>query len=135
MNIETFREFCLSLPGVSESMPWLEDKNEYNRGLLCFTVADKWFCFVHVDEFTFCNLKCPPERAEDLRARYEGVRPGWHMNKKYWNSVYFHTDVPDSVIYELIKLAYDTVVAGLPRKVKDTLSSHSSNAATAHPLS
>ena len=121
MNIEDFRNYCLSLPAVGETMPWKDDKNEYNRGMLCFTVAGKWFCFVHVDEFEFCNLKCPPGKAEELRTRYDGVSPGWHMNKRHWNSVYFHSDVPDEEIYDMVRLAYDTVVAGLPRKSRESL--------------
>ncbi len=121
MNIEDFRNYCLSLPGVTESMPWAADKNEYNRGLLCFSVADKWFCFVHIEEFEFCNLKCPPEKAEELRSRYDGVRAGWHMNKKHWNSVLFDSDVPDEEIFGMVRLSYDTVVAGLPKNVRATL--------------
>lgn len=121
MNIEDFRNYCLSLPGVTESMPWAADKNEYNRGLLCFSVADKWFCFVHIEEFEFCNLKCPPEKAEELRSRYDGVRAGWHMNKKHWNSVLFDSDVPDGEIFGMVRLSYDTVVAGLPKNVRATL--------------
>jgi len=121
MNIEDFRNYCLSLPGVTESMPWATDKNEYNRGLLCFSVADKWFCFVHIEEFEFCNLKCPPEKAEELRSRYNGVRAGWHMNKKHWNSVLFDSDVPDEEIFGMVRLSYDTVVAGLPKNVRATL--------------
>jgi len=118
MNIEDFREYCLSLPGVEERMPWVEDKNQYNRGMLCFTVAGKWFCFVHIDEFEFCNLKCPPDRAEELRALYDGIRPGWHMNKRHWNSVFFHSDVSDEMVFTLIRLAYDTVAAKLSGKKK-----------------
>ena len=121
MNIEDFRNYCLSLPGVEETMPWATDKNEYNRGLLCFSVAGKWFCFVHIDEFEFCNLKCPPEQAETLRERYEGIHPGWHMNKRHWNSVYFRSDVPESKVFELVRLAYDTVVAGLPKAVRESI--------------
>lgn len=114
MNIEDFRDYCLSLPGVQETMPWAAGRNEYNRGLLCFSVAGKWFCLVHVDEFEYCNLKCPPDKAEELRARYDGVRPGWHMNKRHWNSVYFRSDVPEDTVFELVRLAYDTVAAKLP---------------------
>jgi len=119
MNIEDFRNYCLSLPGVTESMPWAKDKNEYNRGLLCFSIAGKWFCFVNVDEFEFCTLKCPPEYAEELRASYDGVRPGWHMNKRHWNSVYFGSDVSDEMMLELVRIAYDTVFDKLPKTVRE----------------
>lgn len=121
MNIEEFRNYCLSLPGVEETMPWATDRNAYNRGLLCFSVVGKWFCFVQIDEFAFCNLKCPPELAEELRETYEGIRPGWHMNKRHWNSVYFDSDVPDPKLLELVRLAYDTVVTKLPKALREQL--------------
>ncbi len=121
MNIESFRSYCLSLPGVEETMPWATGRNEHDRGLLCFSVAGKWFCVVHVDEFDFCLLKCPPERAVELREDYEGIRPGWHMNKRHWNSVYFNSDVPDEEIRSLVRLAYETVVASLPRKAREAI--------------
>lgn len=71
--------------------------------------------------FDFCLLKCPPEQAEELRGRYEGVRPGWHMNKRHWNSVYFDSDVPEEEICRQVRLAYDTVVASLPRCTREAL--------------
>lgn len=121
MNIEDFRIYCLSLPGAKEAMPWATGRNEHSRGLLCFSVAGKWFCVVHVDEFDFCLLKCPPEQAEELRGRYEGVRPGWHMNKRHWNSVYFDSDVPEEELLRQVRLAYETVVAALPRRTREAL--------------
>lgn len=121
MNIEDFRDYCLSLPGVAESMPWATGKNEYNRGLLVFAVGGKWICAVHIDEFEFCLLKCPPEKAVELRGRYDGVRAGWHMNKRHWNSVFFDSDVPDGAIFEMVRLSYDTVVAKLPECIRKTL--------------
>jgi len=121
MNIEEFRNYCLSLPGVRESMPWAAYKNEYNRGLLCFSVKDKWFGVVHVDEFEFCLLKCPPDKAEELRARYDGIRPSWHMNKRHWNSVYFNSDVPENTVLDLVRLAYETVVSKLPARLREEI--------------
>ena len=94
MHVEEFREYCLSLPGVSEKMPFPNVADRYSRDVLCFYVGDKWFCFVNIEVFDFCCIKCRPEESTELRARYEGVKPGWHMNKKYWNSVYFNQDVP-----------------------------------------
>ncbi|MDE5636474.1 MAG: MmcQ/YjbR family DNA-binding protein [Alistipes sp.] len=121
MNIEEFRDYCLSLAGAEESMPWRDGRNEYDRGLLCLSVAGKWFAVVHVDEFEFCLLKCPPEHAERLREQYDGVRPGWHMNKRHWNSVLFDSDVADDAIRGMIRLAYDTVVGGLPRRLRESI--------------
>lgn len=82
MNIEDFRTYCLSFKGVSEKMPFGKASTEYDRNLLVFSVCDKWFCFVNVDVFDFCNVKCRPEQSEELQERYEGMRPGYHMNKR-----------------------------------------------------
>lgn len=121
MNIEDFRTFCLSLKGVQDKMPFEKATSEYDRNLLVFYVVDKWFCFVNIDVFDFCNIKCDPEQISDLRDRYEGIRPGYHMNKKHWISVYFGKDVPDKTIQELVKRSYDMVVASLSKKEKEAL--------------
>lgn len=121
MNIEDFRKYCLSFRGVHEKMPFDKATSEYDRNLLVFCVADKWFCFVNIDVFDFCNLKCRPEHTEDLRDKYEGIRPGYHMNKRHWISVYFDSDVPDETIKELVKQSYDIVVASLSKKEKEAL--------------
>lgn len=121
MNIEEFREYCLSLKGASEKMPFPHVADAYSRDVLCFYVADKWFCFVNIEIFDFCCLKCQPEEAEELRAAYIGIQPGWHMNKKYWNSVYFNQDVPDEKIKELVRKSYDIVVKSLPKQKREML--------------
>ena len=128
MNIEEFREYCLSLDGVSERMPFAKVKDEYSRDVLCFYVADKWFCFVNIVAFDFCCIKCDPDEAVDLRSRYAGVKAGWHMNKKYWSSVYFDSDVPDEKILELVRKSYDIVAGSLPRKQREALSAHPAGA-------
>lgn len=121
MNIEDFRTYCLSFSGVYEKMPFEKAVSEYDRNLLVFCVADKWFCFVNIDVFDFCNLKCHPEQIEELRDNYEGIKPGYHMNKRHWISVYFDSDVPDERIKELVKQSYDIVVASLSKKEKEAL--------------
>ena len=82
MNVEEFREYCLSFRGVREKMPFPNVADRYSRDVLCFYVGDKWFCFVNVAVFDFCCIKCDPDRSGELQARYMGIRPGWHMNKK-----------------------------------------------------
>lgn len=101
MNIEEFREYCLSFKGVHDRMPFKKATSEYDRDLLVFYVMDKWFCFVNIDAFDFCNIKCNAGQIEDLLDKYEGVQPGYHMNKKHWISVYFDKDVPDKMIKDL----------------------------------
>ena len=96
MNIEEFREYCLSFKGVHEKMPFPNVPDKYSRDVLCFYVADKWFCFVNIEIFDFCCIKCNPDESGELQTEYTGIRPGWHMNKKYWISVYFNQDVPEN---------------------------------------
>ena len=121
MNIEDFRVYCLSFKGVTEKMPFSKAASEYDRNLLVFSVLDKWFCFVNVDVFDFCDLKCDPERIVELQEHYQGIRPGYHMNKKHWISVCFNQDVPDSKIRELVRQSYDIVVASLTKKQREEL--------------
>lgn len=116
MNIEEFREYCLSFKGVHDRMPFKKATSEYDRDLLVFYVMDKWFCFVNIDAFDFCNIKCNAGQIEDLLDKYEGVQPGYHMNKKHWISVYFDKDVPDKMIKDLVKQSYEIVVSSLARR-------------------
>lgn len=116
MNIEEFREYCLSFDGVHEKMPFTGVPDQYSRDVLCFYVADKWFCFVNIEVFDFCCIKCDPDESAELQEAYAGIKPGWHMNKKYWISVYFNQDVPDEKIKELVRKSYDLVVKSLTKK-------------------
>ncbi len=121
MNIEEFRAYCLSFKGVQDKMPFEKAASEYDRNLLVFYIFDKWFCFVNIDVFDFCNIKCDTEQSEDLQDKYEGIKPGYHMNKKHWISVYFNKDVSDKMIKDLVKQSYEIVVSSLPKKKKEAL--------------
>lgn len=121
MNIEDFREFCLSLEGAEEKMPFTKASTDYDRGLLVFSVAGKWFCFVDIDAFEFCNLKCDPTESGELAGEYDGIRPGYHMNKRHWISVFFNSDVPDAKIKELVRKSYELIVASLPKRLRAEL--------------
>lgn len=115
MNIEDFRAYCLSFKGAQDKMPFDKATSEYDRNLLVFYVGDKWFCFVNVDVFDFCSIKCPAQQIEELQDKYEGIKPGYHMNKKHWISVYFNSDVPKKTIKDLVKQSYDMVAASLSK--------------------
>ncbi len=91
MNIEQIREYCLSKPGTSESLPFDEDT-------LVFKVNGKIFLLISISEPERFNVKCNPEYAVELRETYESVIPGYHMNKKHWNTVYFFQLPPDLVL-------------------------------------
>jgi len=115
MDIETFRNYCLSKKGVTESFP-------FDQNTLVFKVMDKIFAISDVDNFESINLKCDPEMAVDLRERYTDVLPGWHMNKKHWNTIVMSGSVGDNLLGEWIDLSYDLVVDGLSGKMKKDLS-------------
>lgn len=114
MNIEQFRDFCLALPGVTEEFPFGEET-------LVYKVMGKLFTLTNLDTFESINLKCDPEIAIELRERYDGVSPGYHMNKKHWNTIDIHAGISDKLIYQWIRDSYDLVVASLPKKAKEEL--------------
>ncbi|MFY0686156.1 MAG: MmcQ/YjbR family DNA-binding protein [Cyclobacteriaceae bacterium] len=114
MNIEEYREFCIQKPGVTEEFP-------FDEQTLVFKVMGKMFALANVDLFVSMNLKCDPERAEKLRESYDGIKPGYHMSKKHWNTVMADESVPDQLIYELIDHSYELVVGGLTKKLKEEL--------------
>jgi len=114
MNIESYRDFCLSFPGVTEEFP-------FDENTLVFKVAGKIFTICDVMEFESINLKCDPLKAIELRERYPEVVPGYHMNKKHWNTVMMDGDLSDEQICEWITDSYNLVVAGLPAKARKEL--------------
>tara|TARA_R110002096_G_scaffold183757_16_gene361950 strand:- start:931 stop:1284 length:354 start_codon:yes stop_codon:yes gene_type:complete len=114
MDIESYRDYCLALPGVAEDFP-------FNETALVFKVLGKMFALTDVDKFESINLKCDPIRAIELREEYEEIIPGYHMNKKHWNTVAVIGSLEDGLILELIKHSYDLVVEKLPAKDKAQL--------------
>ncbi|WP_378186351.1 MmcQ/YjbR family DNA-binding protein [Aquimarina sp. W85] len=110
MNIETFREYCLSKKGVTESFP-------FDKTTLVFKVMDKMFALTGLHKIPFAvNLKCDPDRAIMLRESYSEIIAGYHMNKQHWNTVTFNDSLPHTLLKELIDHSYDLVVASLPKK-------------------
>ncbi len=114
MNIESFRTYCLQKAGVTEELPF-DDRT------LVFKVLGKMFALTDVTLFGSVNLKCAPEKALQLRATYIGVTPGYHMNKKHWNTVLMDGSIPDSLIYRWIDDSYQLVVEKLPRAARNQL--------------
>ncbi len=115
MNVEDFRNYCLAKKAVTESFP-------FDANTLVFKVANKMFALADVDAFDFINLKCDPEKAIDLRETYEAVKPGYHMNKALWNSVYPNMDLSDAQVYSMIDDSYELIVATLSKKVRHEFS-------------
>ncbi len=114
MNIEEYRNYCLSKKGVTESFP-------FDSNTLVFKVLNKMFALADVENFESINLKCDPVRAIELREQYNGIKPGYHMNKKHWNTVENNSDVPDRLLYTLIDDSYQLVLDKLPKKVRTQL--------------
>jgi predicted DNA-binding protein (MmcQ/YjbR family) len=112
VNIEEYRDFCLSLPVVEETFP-------FDANTLVFKVAGKMFALADVDLFESINLKCDPEEAVLLREQYSAVQPGYHMSKVHWNTVLVDGSIPDALLRTWIKNSYDLVVAGMPKKLRE----------------
>jgi predicted DNA-binding protein (MmcQ/YjbR family) len=119
MDLAQFREYCLSKPCATEGMP-------FGPAVLVFKVSGKMFALATLDEVPITvNLKCDPDLALELRDRYEQVTPGYHMNKKHWNTVEIEGGIPDSELRKMIDHSYDLVTkklrkASVPSPRQDT---------------
>jgi predicted DNA-binding protein (MmcQ/YjbR family) len=102
MNIEILREYCLNKPDVTEGFPFGEDT-------LVFKVQGNLFALFNLEGDLTVNLKCDPVYAIELREKYPAVIPGYHMNKKYWNTVIIDGSIPDSELFKWIDLSYGLV--------------------------
>lgn len=117
MNIEDYRNFCLSLKGAEESMPFDEET-------LVFSVHRKMFSLTNsIETFDLINVKCDPEEAILLRERYSAVIPGYYMNKKHWNSIKMDNSISDEQIQKWIENSYQIIVSKLPKKIQEELKS------------
>ena len=114
MDIEQLREYCLSKMGATESFP-------FDNRTLVFKVG-KMFALCDIEQFSSLNLKCDPEKAIELRETYQGIIPGYHMNKTHWNTVSVDSDVPEKLILELIDHSYELIVMSLTKKQRNELS-------------
>jgi len=115
MNIEEIRTYCLTKPGVTEDFPFGEET-------LVFKVGGKIFALAGLDnQPPTINLKCDPERAIELRETYDAVRPGYHMNKKHWNTVTVDGSFPRAKLEEWITHSYDLVYTSLPKTIRTHL--------------
>lgn len=113
MNIEELRDYILSKPHVTESLP-------FDAHTLVFKVVDKMFALTSFNRLPHAvNLKCDPERALELRESYMAVQPGYHMSKKHWNTVVIESDVSNDLLKELIDHSYDLVVQKMTKKIRE----------------
>ena len=115
MQADAFREYCLKKPGATEDTPFGPEH-------LVFKVGGKMFALLTLEEVPpAANLKCDPDRALELRDRYEQVRPGYHMNKKHWNTVEIASGIPEAELRKMIDHSYELVVQRLSKAVRATL--------------
>ena len=118
MNIQQFYELCLSQKGVTEHFPFDQDT-------LVFKVGGKMFALSSISQWEkgtpSVNLKCNPDKAQELRAQFEGIQPGYHMSKLHWNTVQVNRDVADRLIKELIDHSYELVFSSLPKKMQNDI--------------
>ena len=112
MNIEEIRDHCLARPGVTEGLPFGEDT-------LVFKVGGKIFLLISITDSTHFNVKCDPERAVELREQYIEVQPGYHMNKRHWNTVSTDGSLTRRQLSEMIDHSYDLVLKSLPKNTRE----------------
>lgn len=109
MDIEFYRNYCLQKEGVTEGFP-------FNKTTIVFKVYGKMFALFDIEIFESVNLKCDPENAILLREQYNGITPGYHMNKKHWNTISFDGSVPQKLILNLTDDSYNLALNSIPKK-------------------
>ncbi len=115
MTVAEVIDCCLSKKAVEQTTP-------FGPEVLVYKVVGKVFALTDPDEYpAFVNLKCDPDRALELRDQHEAIRPGYHMSKKHWNSVYLDGTLPADLVRELIDHSYDLVVKGLKKSDREQL--------------
>ena len=115
MNATELRAWCLQMTGASEEFP-------FGPELSVFKVAGKMFAVSALDDTRLgVSVKCEPELAVALRNSYPAIRPGYHLNKRHWNTITVDDTLPDQLVRDLIEDSYDLVVSARPKRVRDQL--------------
>ena len=111
MDVESVRDYCLSLPLATEDFP-------FDETILAFRVLGKIFAMIDLEDTEWFVLKCNPDYAVELRDRYPEIKGAWHMNKKYWNQLSLSGMLTDRFVESLIRHSYAEVVKKFPRRLK-----------------
>ena len=118
MNLETYYEYSLSKKGVTEHFP-------FDKDTLVFKVGGKMFALSSLSHWEkgqpSVNLKCDPERAQELRAEYDAIQPGFHMSKTHWNTIAINESVADTLVKALIDHSYELVFKSLTKKLQNEI--------------
>ena len=114
MNLQTLRKYCLTFPGATEQIQWGAD--------LVFKVGGKMFAISALERAPLeVSVKCEPELAVELRNSYAAIRPGYHLNKRHWNTITLDGSLPDQLVRDLVEDSYDLIVSALPKRVQREL--------------
>ena len=115
MKPSELRDWCLSMPGAEEHFP-------FGEATSVFKVGGKMFALSALgSEPLEVSVKCEPELAVELRNSYPAIRPGYHLNKRHWNTLTLDGSLPDQLVRDLIEDSYDLVVSALPKRVQKQL--------------
>jgi predicted DNA-binding protein (MmcQ/YjbR family) len=115
MNLEELREYCLSLNGSTECLP-------FDDVTLVLKVQGKMYALIPLESAErSISLKCDPEKAIELREQFSAVVPAWHFNKKHWNTVFIDSSISKALLCEWILHSYQLVVSKLPKKLQEEL--------------
>jgi predicted DNA-binding protein (MmcQ/YjbR family) len=121
LTLEVIKAYCLAKPGSSAGYP-------FGEGTLVFKVLDRMYALCSEDERPLrINLKCDPDDALALRAQYSAIIPGYHMNKKHWNSLIMDGSLQDSLVFELIDHSYQLVISKMSQAKQRKLRSIEKN--------
>jgi predicted DNA-binding protein (MmcQ/YjbR family) len=115
MNVEEVRGYCLSKKGAIEGFP-------FDDTTLVIKVGDKIFALLNLDGPPSINLKCDPVKALELREIYPSIIPGYHMNKKHWNTIMLDGSLPNEVMVSMLDHSYELVFNSLPDKIRKEIS-------------
>ena len=115
MDAAELKAWCLRQPGAVEEFP-------FSPGVSVFKVAGKVFALSALDDAPLeVSVKCEPGLADQLRVTYASIRPGYHLNKRHWNTVTLDGELADQLVRDLVEDSYDLVVSALPRRVREQL--------------
>ena len=111
MNIESVREYCLSLPHATEDFP-------FDETTLAFRIGGRIFAMIDLERTEWFVLKCNPDMAIELREKYAEISPAWHMNKRHWNQINLFGYLSEELICSLIRHSYSLLVQKLPKAIR-----------------
>ena len=115
MDATDLRQWCLAQTGAVEDFPFGPEHSVFKVGGKVFAISALQRTPLEV------SVKCEPELAVELRGTYAAIRPGYHLNKRHWNTVTLDGSLPDRLVRDLVEDSYDLVVSALPRRMRDEL--------------